>query len=74
MVCTTTMVVVTAATDGGLLSPLRECAMKGASAQNGNNHEMIITAPTRRRVGDRPADSVSPVVGFPCRMRITDFC
>jgi hypothetical protein len=48
--------------------------MKGASAQNGNNHEMIITAPTRRRVGDRLADSVSPVVGFPCRMRITDFC
>ena len=48
--------------------------MKGASAQNGNNHEMIITVPTRRRVGDRLADSVSPVVGFPCRMRITDFC
>ena len=32
-VCTTTMAVVTAATDGGLLSPLRECAMSAANAR-----------------------------------------
>ena len=38
MVCTTTMAVVTAATDGGLLSPLRESAIRGANAQNGTIH------------------------------------
>ncbi len=38
IVCRTTMAVVTSATDGGLLSPLRECAMAGANAQNGTNH------------------------------------
>src|SRR5215207_6146121 len=45
MVCTTTMVVVTAATDGGLLSPLRECAMVGPNAQNGTNHSRMRTRP-----------------------------
>jgi hypothetical protein len=38
MVWTTTMAVVTAATDGGLLLPLRECAMGSANAQNGTIH------------------------------------
>jgi hypothetical protein len=31
------MAVVTSATDGGLLTPLRECAIAGANAQNGTN-------------------------------------
>jgi hypothetical protein len=48
IVCTTTMTVVTAATDGGLLSPLRECAMSGDSAQNGSNHKMMSATPTRK--------------------------
>ena len=62
MVCTTTMVVVTAATDGGLLSPLRESAMRGANAQNGTIHRRMRNTPTRRRNGDGPADLVSSVV------------
>jgi hypothetical protein len=62
MVCTMTMVVVTAATDGGLLSPLREFAMTGASAQNGSHHKMMSNTPTRSRKGDGSTDSVSPVV------------
>ena len=53
MVCTATMAVVTAATDGGLLSPLSDCAMYGASAQNGINHMSMSDTPTRRRNGDR---------------------
>ena len=53
MVCTTAMAVVTAAPEGGLLSPLRECAMYGASAQNGINHNRMSDTPTRRRNGDR---------------------
>jgi hypothetical protein len=61
MGCTTTVAVVTAATGGGLLSPLRKCAMRGASAQNGINHNRMSDTPTRRRNGDRPADSVSLV-------------
>jgi len=51
MVCTTRMVVVTAASDGGLLSPLREFAMKGANAQNGTIHRRMSNTPTRRRKG-----------------------
>ena len=71
MVCTTTMVVVTAATDGGLLSPLRECAMRGANAQNGTIHKRMRNTPTRRRNGDRPADFVSSVDDS-SRMQIPD--
>jgi hypothetical protein len=41
MVCTTTIVVVTAATDGGLLRPLRESATRGANAQNGTIHRRM---------------------------------
>ena len=59
--CTTTMAVVTAATDGGLLSPLSECAMGSANSQNGKIHRRMRNTPTRRRNGDRPADFVSPV-------------
>src|SRR4051794_23578798 len=62
MVCTTTMTVVTAATDGGLLSPLREFAMSGANSQNGVHHKMMRITPTRRRNGDTPADLASSVV------------
>jgi hypothetical protein len=61
MVCTTTIVVVTAATDGGLLSPLRESAMRGANAQNGTIHRRMRNTPTRRRNGDMPADFASSV-------------
>ena len=61
MVCTTTIVVVTAATDGGLLSPLRESAMRGANAQNGTIHRRMSNTPTRRRNGDMPADFASSV-------------
>jgi hypothetical protein len=61
MVCTTTMVVVTAATDGGLLSPLRESAMRGDKAQNGTIHKRMRNTPTRRRSGDMPADFASSV-------------
>lgn len=61
MVCTTTIVVVTAATDGGLLSPLRESAMRGANAQNGTIHSRMRNTPTRRRNGDMPADFASSV-------------
>ena len=68
MVCTTTMVVVTAATDGGLLSPLSECAMRGANAQNGTIHNKMRKTPTRRRNGDGAADFVSSVVDDPSRM------
>src|SRR6186997_1983998 len=72
MVCTTTMVVVTAATDGGLLSPLRECAMRGAKAQNGTIHKRMRNTPTRRRNGDGPADFVSSVVDDRSRIWILD--
>ena len=68
MVCTTRMVVVTAATDGGLLSPLRECAMWGANAQNGTIHKKMRKTPTRRRNGDGAADFVSSVMDDPSRM------
>ena len=51
MVCTTTMAVVTAATDGGLLSPPRECAMGSANSQNGTIHRRMRNTPTRRRNG-----------------------
>ena len=61
MVCTTTIVVVTAATDGGLLSPLRESAMRGANAQNGTIHRRMRNTPTRRRNGDTPAEFASSV-------------
>jgi hypothetical protein len=37
MVCTTTMAVVTAATDGGLLSPLRECRDAGRQRPERHN-------------------------------------
>src|SRR5512133_1048935 len=60
-VCTTRMVVVTVATDGGLLSPLRESAMRGANAQNGTIHKRMRNTPTRRRNGDMPADFASSV-------------
>ena len=72
MVCTTTMDVVTAAIDGGLLSPLREPAMRGANAQNGAHHRMMRNTPIRRRNGDRPADFESSVVDDPSRMSIPD--
>ena len=68
MVCSTTMVVVTAATDGALLSPLRESAMRGANAQNGTIHSRMRNTPTRRRDRDGPADFVSSVVDDPSRM------
>jgi len=61
MVCMTTMAVVTAATDGGLLRPLRECAMGSANTQNGTIHRRIRNTPTRRRNGDRPAAFASSV-------------
>jgi hypothetical protein len=61
MVCTTTMAVVTATTDGGLLSPLRECAMGSANSQNGTIHKRMRNTPTRRRNGDMPADFASSV-------------
>ena len=60
-VCTTTMAVVTATTDGGLLSPLRECAMGSANSQNGKIHKRMRNTPTRRRNGDMPADFASSV-------------
>jgi hypothetical protein len=69
MVCTTTMAVVTAATDGWLASPLRECAMGSANAQNGTIHRRMRNTPTRRRNGDRPADFVSSVADDPSRIR-----
>ena len=72
MVCTTTMVVVTAATDGGLLSPLRESAMRGANAQNGTNQRRMRNTPTRRRNREGPADFVSSVLGGPSCMVIPD--
>ena len=50
-VCTTTMAVVTAAADGGLLSPLRECAMCRASAQNGINHKRMTLRLEPRSIG-----------------------
>jgi hypothetical protein len=61
MVWTTTMVVVTAATDGELLSPLRASAMRGPNVQNGTNHRRMSNTPTRRRSGDMPADFTSSV-------------
>jgi hypothetical protein len=68
MLCTTTMVVVTAATDGGLPSPLRECAMGSANSQNGTIHKKMRHTPTRRRNGDGAADFVCSVVDDPLRM------
>src|SRR5215211_3684327 len=70
-VCTTAMAVVTAATDGGLLSPLSECAISGPSAQNGSNHKIMSATPNRRRNGDSPADSASLAVDAPSRMLIS---
>ena len=67
MVCTTTMAVVIAATDGGLLSPLRECAMGSANSQNGTIHKRMRNTPTRRRNGDGPADFASSVLDDPSR-------
>src|SRR5215211_4562792 len=72
MVCTTTMAVVTAATDGGLLSPLRECAMVGPNAQNGTNHRRMRNTPTRSRNGDGPVDLVPSTVDVPSLMLIPD--
>lgn len=74
MVCTMTIVVVTAATDGGLLSPLRESVMRGASAQNGTHHKMMRITPTRRRKGDAPAEFGFSVVDdsltwIPCSIK-----
>ena len=71
MVCTATIAVVTAATDGGLLSPLSDCAMSGASAQNGINHMSMSDTPIRRRNGDRSVDSVSLVVDARLRILIS---
>src|SRR6478735_6492851 len=65
MVCTTRMAVVTTATDGGLLRPLRECAMGSANSQNGIIHRRMRNTPTRRRSGDGPADFVSSVLDDP---------
>jgi hypothetical protein len=65
MVCTATMAVVTAAADGGLLSPLSACAISGPSAQNGINHKITSTTPNRRRNGDGPPDSASLVGDAP---------
>ena len=50
-VCTTRMVVVTAATEGGLLSPLRESAMRGANAQNGTIHKRMRNTPPADATG-----------------------
>src|SRR4249920_1899700 len=68
MVCTATMAVVTAATDGGLLSPLSEFAMRGDKAQNGTIHKRMRNTPTRRRNGDMPADFASSVLDDPSLM------
>src|SRR4029450_7685555 len=68
MVCTATIVVVTAATDGGLLSPLREFAMGSANSQNGTIHRRMRNTPTRRRNGDGPADFESSLVDDPLRI------
>jgi hypothetical protein len=70
MVCTTTMAVVTAATDGGLLRPLRECAMGAANNQNGTIHRRIRNTPARRRSGDsqpisRPRWTIHRACRFP---------
>ena len=69
-VCRTTMAVVTSATDGGLLSPLRECAISGANAQNGTNHRRMKSTPTRSRNGDIAADFASSLVDLPSGMFI----
>jgi hypothetical protein len=53
IVCTTTMVVVTAATDGGLLSPLSKCVTLGAKAQKGNSHKRMRSTPARNLNRDR---------------------
>jgi len=68
MVWATTMDVVTAATDGGLLTPLRESAMSGANAQNGTIHKRMRNTPTRSRNRDGPADFVLSVVDDSSRM------
>jgi hypothetical protein len=68
MVCAATMAVVTAAAEGGLLSPARECAIRGPSVQNGINHKRMSDTPTRRRNGDTSADSGSLVVDAPWRI------
>jgi hypothetical protein len=70
IVCSTTMAVVTAATDGGLLSPLRECAIAGANAQNGTNHRRMKSTPTRRRNLDFAAGFAPSLVDVPLRMLI----
>src|SRR5215218_5738464 len=68
MVCAATMAVVTAAAEGGLLSPARECALRGPSVQNGINHKRMSDTPTRRRNGDTSADSGSLAVDAPWRI------
>src|SRR6476619_846265 len=67
-VCITTMAVVTSATEGGLLSPLRECAIAGANAQNGTNHRRMKSTPTRSRNGDMAADFAFSLVDVPSGM------
>ena len=62
------MAVVTAATDGGLLTPLRECAIAGANAQNGTNHKRMKSTPTRSRKGDMAADFAFSLVDVPSGM------
>jgi hypothetical protein len=74
IVCMTTMAVVTSATDGGLLSPLRECAIAGANAQNGTNHRRIKSTPTRSRNGDMAADFAPSLVDVPSGMFVPTLC
>jgi hypothetical protein len=64
------MAVVTSATDGGLLTPLRECAIAGANAQNGTNHRRMKSTPTRSRKGDMAADFAFSLVEVPSGMFI----
>jgi hypothetical protein len=46
--------------------------MWGANAQNGSNHMRMRNTPSRRRIGDRPADFAPSVVDVPSRMLIPD--
>src|SRR6478736_4345957 len=69
-VCRTTMAVVKTETDGGLLSPLRECAISVANAQNGTNHMRMKSTPTRSRKGDMAADFAFSLVDVPSGMLI----
>ena len=70
MVCTTTMAVVTATTDGGLLSPLRECAMGSANSQSGTIHKRMRNTPTQDATGTGqpvscPRWTIHPACRFP---------